>query len=264
MNSVISHDFQVEPKPMNKMTRSLMCDPNFQPAIARIAANDVEVQRLTHLLAWAIQYAKKQKQRAVQMRKLALLDELTGLYNRRGFQVLAKQHLKLARRTQCRSFIVFADVNGLKQINDTGGHAEGDHILKETAAVLRDSVRESDIVARLGGDEFVILARDIPDSSSTPISTRLQENLRAHNEQNRKGQAPLSIAFGFLSFGCETLSIEDLLILADQVMYRHKRASHTATRTPSRDQYTAVNWDPPDNGGSAEIQVLSAATSGRP
>jgi len=248
---------------MNKMTNTLLHNAGMNPAISRSAANEVEVQRLTHLLAWAVQYARKQKQRATQMRKLALLDELTGLYNRRGFQVLAKQHLKVARRTQSRNFLVFADVNGLKQINDTGGHAAGDLLLKETAAVLRDSVRESDIVARLGGDEFVILARDAPDNSGTPISTRLQDNLRAHNDQHRKGQAPLSIAFGFLSFGCETLSIEDLLILADQVMYRHKRASRTSAQTPSRDQYTAVNWEPPDEGGCGEIEVLSATTTGR-
>jgi len=264
MSTVISRNFQLESKPMNKLTSTLIRDPRMQPVFGRNSDNDVEVQRLSHLLAWAIQYARKQKQRAAQMRKLALLDELTGLYNRRGFQTLAKQHLKLTRRTHCRSFLVFADVNGLKQINDGCGHSEGDHVLKETAAILRESVRESDIVARLGGDEFVILARDTPDQNGSAISARLQENLKLHNEQKRKGQPPLSIAFGFLSFGCETLSIEDLLILADQVMYRHKRASHTAAPTPSRDQYTAVNWDPPGEGGSAEIAVLSATTSGRP
>ena len=249
---------------MNKLTSARIHDSKMQPAIARFSANDAEVQRLTHLLAWAIQYARKQKQRAAQMRKLALLDELTGLYNRRGFQVLARQHLKLTRRTQTRNFLVFADVNGLKQVNDSCGHSEGDHVLKETASILRDSVRESDIVARLGGDEFVILARDTPDNDGSAISARLQESLRTHNERIRKGQAPLSIAFGFLSFGCESLSIEDLLILADQVMYRHKRASRTAARTPSRDQYTAVNWEPPDEAGSADIEVLSAAAGGRP
>ena len=91
------------------------------------------------------------------LRALLLVDELTGLPNRRAFITLSEQALKLAMRMERDVLMIFIDVDRLKDINDTWGHLVGDRALIDTARVLRESFREADIVARLGGDEFVAL-----------------------------------------------------------------------------------------------------------
>ena len=218
---------------MRHLSQTLIEDSSDEPAKARDAAMELEIQYLKNLLAGAIQYGRKQEQLASQMRKLALIDELTGLYNRRGFLELAKQHLKLVQRTRRPNLLVFADIDGLKRINDTYGHSAGDQVIRETADVLRKSVRESDIVARLGGDEFVILAREVLNQRETSIADRLRDNLIDHNNQQRTGQFPLSISFGLSSFSYQSLSIKDLLVRADQEMYRQKRACQDFGVIPS-------------------------------
>ena len=95
---------------------------------------------------------------SVEMEQLALTDELTGLRNRRGFLVLADQALRMARRTRARCALVFMDLDGLKRVNDTRGHAAGDTLIADAAKVLDHVFRESDVVARVGGDEFAVLA----------------------------------------------------------------------------------------------------------
>jgi diguanylate cyclase (GGDEF)-like protein len=186
-------------------------------------AEEVDVRRLIHSLAWAIRYAVRQQEETERMRRLALMDELTGLYNRRGFILLSKQQLKLARRTNRNVLAVFVDVNGLKRINDTYGHVEGDRVLKHTANVLRKSVRDSDILGRVGGDEFMILAQEASVHSQHRITARLERNLKAHNEQLDQGRCALSLSFGFSPVGCRS-SIEDLMMQADRDMYGRKRS----------------------------------------
>jgi GGDEF domain-containing protein len=89
--------------------------------------------------------------------ELALVDDLTGLHNRRAFILLAEQAIKEAARAGRPGIGLFVDVEGLKTINDTHGHTAGDHVLRLVAGALRAACRESDIIGRLGGDEFVIL-----------------------------------------------------------------------------------------------------------
>jgi len=157
------------------------------------------------------------------LRALALIDELTGLYNRRGFFTLAEQQLKTADRVKRRMVLLFADFDGLKQINDTLGHPEGDRALIETADILRETFRESDIIARIGGDEFVMLAIETNGSPAEILTARLQENLAARNA--RKGRRyKLSLSVGLARYDPERpCSIDDLLAQADRAMYERKR-----------------------------------------
>src|SRR5205807_10365551 len=90
----------------------------------------------------------------------SMTDELTGLYNRRGFTVLSRRFLELARGQGKGVFVVFVDLDGLKRINDEGGHGQGDEALKRTADILTMTFRKSDIIARLGGDEFAVVTVD--------------------------------------------------------------------------------------------------------
>jgi diguanylate cyclase (GGDEF)-like protein/PAS domain S-box-containing protein len=157
------------------------------------------------------------------LRSLSLIDDLTGLYNRRGFFALAEQQMKLAQRTGAGFTLVFADLDGLKKINDTYGHKEGDRALQRVGEVLRKSFRESDIIARLGGDEFTILAIDDYDGHAKRVTARLQERLEEYNRK-ADGDYKLSLSFGEIRFEPESvLSIEELIAQADRVMYEQKQ-----------------------------------------
>ena len=110
---------------------------------------------------------------------MSTTDELTGLLNRRGFFTLAKQQVKLANRNGKKLLLFYMDLDGLKKINDTIGHSEGDLALVEAATVLKEIFRESDIIGRLGGDEFaVLLFEPMSSSDEQAIFTRLSETLR--------------------------------------------------------------------------------------
>ncbi len=145
---------------------------------------------------WVARDITERKRLEQEIRSLALTDELTGLYNRRGFTLLAEQEMKLAYRFKRSVLLFFGDVDDLKTINDTLGHANGDLALKEVAAILREIFREADIPARFGGDEFVVLAPDSSMENADILTNRLQASLKAHN---RQGERPyhLTLSMGF-------------------------------------------------------------------
>jgi diguanylate cyclase (GGDEF)-like protein len=178
------------------------------------------------------------------LRNLSLTDDLTGLCNHRGFFNLAEHHLKTARRVRQSSLLIYADLDGLKEINDTLGHTEGSLAIAKTAEVLRQTFRTSDIVARLGGDEFAILAQNVPGDEMDNVIARLKENLRAVNEQNSQ-RYRLSLSVGAVLIDHDSdLSIKELISKADKAMYDHKRSK----RLPSSSIVQAgfePNADPP-------------------
>src|SRR5690606_3152575 len=110
------------------------------------------------------------------LRGMTLVDELTGLYNRRGFFALAEEQIRLARHGKRTLSLVFADLDGLKRINDILGHTAGDQAIFEAAAVLRQTFRESDVVARIGGDEFAALVLAAEADTAARVLRRLEEN----------------------------------------------------------------------------------------
>ncbi len=159
------------------------------------------------------------------LRALLLLDELTGLYNRRGFVTLSQHQLKTANRMKRRMALLFADFDGLKLINDTFGHPEGDRALIEVADALRETFRESDIIARIAGDEFVVLAIETGRVSSEVLATRLQENLEARNARGDR-RYKLSLSVGIARYDSEhSCSIDELLAQADRAMYEKKQGA---------------------------------------
>jgi diguanylate cyclase (GGDEF)-like protein/PAS domain S-box-containing protein len=163
------------------------------------------------------------KQQEEALRSLSLIDELTGLYNRRGFLTLAQQQLKLARRGHRDILLLFVDMDDFKRINDAHGHAVGDDALRRTSHILKKTFRDSDIVARLGGDEFVVLAADSSRDAGDIIVSRLRNELR---ERNERDGAPyrLSFSVGVARFDPDAPpSIEDLLTTADAMLYEQKR-----------------------------------------
>lgn len=174
------------------------------------------------LLSHALRYAMKRQRVQVDRLSVALIDDLTGLNNRRGFLTLAKHHVKLACRTGRPFLLAFADVDGLKHINDTLGHQEGNRALVEAADVLRDCFRQSDILARLGGDEFAILIADATESSISTVTHRVQHKLDSYNARPCR-RYRLSFSIGIVAGTAQPPDLEKLLQDADALMYQQKR-----------------------------------------
>ncbi len=178
----------------------------------------------SNLLIRSVRYAIERKRMQEQLRGLTLIDDLTGLYNRRGFIALGEQQLKIASRVKKGMLLFFIDLDGMKQINDTLGHKEGDLALIGTAEILKEVFREADIIARIGGDEFVALAIDTDDSTVEILTERINGKLYSYNA---KGDHPyrLSLSMGITRYDPEsTYAINELLAEADKLMYAQKRS----------------------------------------
>jgi diguanylate cyclase (GGDEF)-like protein/PAS domain S-box-containing protein len=164
-----------------------------------------------------------------QLHQASLVDELTCLQNRRGFLMLGEQQLQTAARYGRPLIVVFADLNGMKQINDEQGHEVGDRALCDMAAVLRTTFRRADILARLGGDEFVVLAEGGTNFARL-VRKRLEENVEHHNRSMGRPYA-LSVSIGVAIYEPDRrVTLAELLARADQLMYDEKRAKRDSTR----------------------------------
>jgi diguanylate cyclase (GGDEF)-like protein/PAS domain S-box-containing protein len=157
------------------------------------------------------------------LRTLSLTDELTGLYNRRGFFTVGEQLLKQSRRQGIGIFVVYADVDDLKEINDKWGHREGDMALIHAAGILRGTFRESDIIARIGGDEFVVFAMETAKTGPEKLEDRLQSIMNTHNARNQRYKLSLSAGIAYCAPEC-LHSVDELLIQGDQLMYERKKS----------------------------------------
>ena len=164
-----------------------------------------------------------------ELRYLSHTDELTGLYNRSGFVNVVEKLEKIVKRQKKGLFMLYVDLNGLKKINDTWGHQEGDLALIDMANILGATFRESDVIARMGGDEFAAIAVGTTGEDGKIIIDRLQKNIDAHNSTREKGYK-LSMSWGIsYSDPDHPCSIDELLIHADKLMYEQKKN----TRKPS-------------------------------
>ena len=173
---------------------------------------------LNELMA-RIQHVKLQEK----VRTMAVTDELTGLYNRRGFFSLAEKLLQLCKREKKGIFMLYTDLDGLKKINDTFGHKEGDMALIDIASILRNNYRESDIIARIGGDEFVVVPIGTTEDSAKIATSRLQKSIEIHNAEINRSYK-LSLSFGIAYYDPENpCSIDELLVQGDKLMYEQKR-----------------------------------------
>ncbi|RJQ44933.1 MAG: sensor domain-containing diguanylate cyclase [Nitrospiraceae bacterium] len=158
-----------------------------------------------------------------QLKAMTITDKLTGLSNRRGFFMLAEQQLKIAERNKKGAFLVYADLDNLKKINDTAGHQAGDQALIDIANILRNTYRKSDIIARMGGDEFAVFLVDFIGASPEIINSHLYRNIDMYNTGGKSGPA-LSISTGTASWDPQNpCSLDELIAHADSVMYEHKK-----------------------------------------
>ncbi|MDG4475276.1 sensor domain-containing diguanylate cyclase [Thiovibrio frasassiensis] len=158
------------------------------------------------------------------LREIAITDELTGLFNRRGFLTLAEKQLGNGLRAEHDMFLIFADLDNMKEINDTLGHETGDLALATAAAILRTTFRQADILARLGGDEFAVFISCKPGTDSEQaIVSRLEANIAQENRDGKR-PFPVAISFGVVRFN-EGETLGQLMIRADVLMYDSKLRS---------------------------------------
>ncbi len=211
--------FQALLKEANRELAGLLKDVRSR---AEGTISDASANQLLHsLLMRAVRCAMKQHMLQAELGNLALTDELTGVYNRRGFQVVADRQLRLARRNHWGALLFFVDVDGLKQINDSFGHLEGDAALVQTVEALERTFRDSDVIARMGGDEFVVLAIEASGRSETKIRERLEKYLKIINAKESRYAISLTMGVARLDRG-GSASIRDLMAQADRVMYEQK------------------------------------------
>ena len=171
-----------------------------------------------------IEHAKKHER----LYDISLHDELTGLYNRRGFFTLSEHLLKTAIRQQKGLFMLYGDLDGLKGINDILGHQKGDWALINIANILKETFRDSDIIARLGGDEFVVMAIETTGDNIEIVRNRLEKSIENDNAENKRAYE-LSFSIGTAYFDpWSPCTVDELLSQADKSMYEQKRSKQTA------------------------------------
>jgi len=181
-----------------------------------------DTQALSNTLQRTLLCAVKHSLLDRELRSLALTDDLTCLYNRRAFLALAGQQLRVARRNGQGLLLFFADVNNLKEINDTYGHQGGDLAIIRTADALEQTFRNSDVIARLGGDEFAVLALEASCENREVILRRLEKNLKGSNADESRYE--LSLSVGVSRFDPKhPVSLGKLIATADEVMYEDKK-----------------------------------------
>ena len=158
------------------------------------------------------------------LRSVSLADGLTGLNNRRGFMIMATGLLKFARRAGYSVCLLYIDLDSLKYINDSFGHAAGDTAITHFSSILTETFRDSDVVGRMGGDEFVVMMIDATEDDLAGMRVRLQNNVDAYNLQALNGYA-LAFSLGVIRVDMNsTVTMEALLSEADAAMYKHKQS----------------------------------------
>jgi diguanylate cyclase (GGDEF)-like protein/PAS domain S-box-containing protein len=157
------------------------------------------------------------------LENLSLSDHLTGLNNRRGFYSFGLQQMKIAKRLKADNYLVFLDIDYLKEVNDTYGHAVGDLLLQGVATILKTTLRESDVIGRIGGDEFAVLAMRSKGQGERGLSARIEENVQAFR-LNDHPRLRLSVSMGLVRIDPQKYQqLDDFLAHADFLMYQQKR-----------------------------------------
>lgn len=171
--------------------------------------------RLGVLLDWRQKYET--------VRETAMHDGLTGLLNHRAFVERFRQELQRAKRYRERLVLLILDLDKFKRINDTHGHLYGDYVLRETAAVLKNCVRNIDIVARYGGEEFTIVLVKAEKGETVQTATRIVRSLADFNFEKDGISVRMTISAGMAEYPVDGEGLRELIAKADRVMYDVKR-----------------------------------------
>jgi diguanylate cyclase (GGDEF)-like protein len=196
--------------------------PGKDTGIAEIRSIEVELHGETFYIT-SLRDVTEMVRLREELRALALVDELVGLCNRRGFFVLAQQQLKLASRAKNWLFLLLVNLDNLKRVQDTFGQQASDRLLVDAAAILKDTFRKSDIIARVSEETFAILAIETQHDGATIMATRLRKNIEEYNAKVGPDRALLA-SMGIANYEPEhPCSLDELMGNADLLLYGQKR-----------------------------------------
>jgi diguanylate cyclase (GGDEF)-like protein len=168
----------------------------------------------------AVRQLKKSNEK---LASLSLTDHLTGLNNRRGFFTFGLQQMRIAKRLKKDNYLVFLDIDNLKEVNDSHGHAVGDLLLQGVAGILRTTLRESDVFGRIGGDEFAVLAMRSKGLGERSLLARIEAGVREFRVRKHR-RLRLSVSMGLVGVDPQKYrELDDFLAHADFLMYQQKR-----------------------------------------
>jgi diguanylate cyclase (GGDEF)-like protein len=178
------------------------------------------------LLRWlplAIKERGKAEQRATDLEALAAIDFLTGLYNRRQFEALARAELARSQRYMRPLSLLMLDIDQFRAVNDRLGHAAGDRVLQNVAAICRAEKRDSDVVARVGDEEFAVLLPETAESAALQFAERLRAQVRDSTPLGSGENVSVTVSIGIAGASVRTSGIQALIRQAEQARYEAKR-----------------------------------------
>ena len=170
---------------------------------------------LGYILSWITEFQK--------IHDSSIHDGLTGVLNRNAFDERMEEETNRANRTQQSLAIIMFDLDKFKRINDNYGHPYGDYVIKSTAQILKDSVRNIDVVARYGGEEFIIILVDTDIAKCRHVAERMVKNISKFDFDYNDVKVRMTISAGMAEFPADTDKIESLIDKADKAMYESKR-----------------------------------------
>lgn len=233
---------QIMEKTQIELLMELAADFQQQTAINNRATEETEQRNaLSTLVDLARDMQTRLDQQQNRIRQLELMvetDELTGLYNRRGFMRRTREALARAGRTAERGLMVIADLDGFKQINDKHGHAAGDAVLRHFGQNLRTHTRADDYVARFGGDEFAILMTGSSPDAAEKRMTQLQQATARFPLIWQGNALTIKASFGYTIYDARS-EISDLIRAADEAMYSEKHTQRDRKPTVKKDEDAA-------------------------
>jgi two-component system cell cycle response regulator len=181
---------------------------------------DVE---LLKTLAMSLALALRNAEAHTQLQNLAMTDGLTNLLNRRAFTNVLGRVFRESARYGIPSSLILADIDFFKQINDRQGHVTGDHVLKEVASLISQSLRAVDVAARYGGEEFAVILPRTDTAPSAVLANRIRERVAQHVFVGPRETFHATISLGIASVPCVGVSMpEELIVQADTALYRAK------------------------------------------
>lgn len=174
------------------------------------------------LVSAAIRDITERKRAEEKLRHLADHDGLTGLHNRRSFEEHLAREAALARRSSLEGAMILLDIDGLKEVNDTLGHAQGDELIRSVAGVVSERLRETDVVARIGGDEFAALLPHTSTGDAAQVAGELLETIRSHGIVLGTQRLRPTACAGIAALAEGKADSNDVMVAADLALYEAK------------------------------------------
>ncbi len=166
-----------------------------------------------------------------QINRMATLDSLTGIANRRAYQRGFEAMLERAKRRPGSLHLILCDIDHFKKINDSFGHPFGDEVLRQVAKLFARVTRSVDLAARTGGEEFAILLEDTDNTGAWKVAERLRELVEQLNLSTGKYQVSVTVSLGIAAFPLDANSLDKLVSCADQALYMAKSSGRNKTVT---------------------------------